>query len=90
MESRLSTPLILAHNCEILLEPAAPQSQALLGSVLPRARRDLAAYVQANDAWADESSVYCPGWKSPSPSDSDGHLAIRPKSTQKPVCRVTM
>jgi hypothetical protein len=61
VESRLSTPLILAHNCEILLETVdrAPQSQALLGSVLPRARRDFAAYVQATDPWADTFALWC-------------------------------
>ena len=55
-ESRISNPLILTHNCEILLRS---KESHLTNTVLPRARRDLASYVQCTNPWTDTFALWC-------------------------------
>lgn len=55
-ESKLSHPLVLTHNGEILLQSG---HQELLATVLPRIRRDLAAFVEGANPWTDTFALWC-------------------------------
>lgn len=63
LENRLSVPLVLANNLELLIEaldgPHRPEAESLLTTVHPRARRDFASFVQATGPWADTFALWC-------------------------------
>lgn len=63
LQTRLSLPVVLANNCELLLQaletPLKAEAEHLLSSVLPRARRDFASFVQARNPWADTFALWC-------------------------------
>lgn len=61
-ELRLSTPVILTENIELLSEAYAAGDELagdLLAEASPVLRRDFAAYVQALDPWQDTFALWC-------------------------------
>jgi GGDEF domain-containing protein len=64
LEARLSVPVVLASDCELLLEQAEnptfiKTADRLLKTVLPRVRRDFASFVRATTPWPDTFALWC-------------------------------
>jgi GGDEF domain-containing protein len=61
-EERLSTPVVLTANAELLAEAKAQGNELaakLLAEAAPVLRRDFAGYVQERDPWQDTFALWC-------------------------------
>ncbi len=61
-EERLSTPIVLTENAELLAECAADgdaRAAKLLQEAAPVLRRDFAGYVQEHDPWQHTFALWC-------------------------------
>lgn len=61
-EERLTTPIVLTENAELLADASAAGdalAERLLAEAAPVLRRDFAAFVQERDPWQDTFALWC-------------------------------